>query len=722
MKSKIKSLLIILSLAIIIIGSSFYYVQADTQNQVILITINQLSYTDYSLFSGISGFKQIEKYGAKGAMNINSGGSRNDENSYLSIGVGSRAEGFKGMGNSYLTDEKITQNENVTAKEVYRQQHGNEISSQDAVIFLDINRLLNVQQKFPVKIGLLGETLIKHNLSARVYGNNDTNGIKRLAPLIIMNNQGISYGDVGRKTLLDDNSRPFGVKTNYDYLVSQLQKAKRDGTALMIFDLGDLYRLEQFSEQMDDDYEIKIKNEIFEEIGQFLALIISQLENNQTLIVVSPMVNEQASKNDSLLAPVWLYKKGLTGQYLTSGTTKREGIIANIDIAPTIVSLLGIEEKPEKILGQPITTVKSDMNFYQELEHISTIYRQRSSVLYPYVMWQVIILISSVITRFKSGFILTKLTKISLISLLFLPLILLLSAYQTFEYLIVYFVFFLSVSFLLSWALNFLKPVKVFFILGLITFLSITADIISGSQLMKRSFLGYDPVIGARYYGIGNEYMGIYIGATILFTAALLHFRKNILTVSLTGLIYALSVLILMFPTLGTNAGGAISAIFATGFTFAKINGFSWNKKTMILSVVFIVFAIVLIISANLLAEPDNQSHIGRSLEQLFSGNISTILLTVKRKISMNLKLIQVSSWSKVIITSIFVIIIFSLKNSFKSLKNRYLHLFYGFYGILVGAFISLLVNDSGVVSAATMIIYVAVPMLYLALNKQQEL
>lgn len=48
-----------------------------------------------------------------------------------------------------------------------------------------------------------------------------------------------------------------------------------------------------------------------------------------------------------------------------------------------------------------------------------------------------------------------------------------------------------------------------------------------GGPLMKRSYLGYDPIIGARYYGIGNEFMGVYIGATLLFISHFLQMKKN---------------------------------------------------------------------------------------------------------------------------------------------------------------------------------------------------
>ena len=41
-------------------------------------------------------------------------------------------------------------------------------------------------------------------------------------------------------------------------------------------------------------------------------------------------------------------------------------------------------------------------------------------------------------------------------------------------------------------------------------------DVLTGSSLIRLSPLGYDVMLGARFYGIGNEYMGILVGSSLL--------------------------------------------------------------------------------------------------------------------------------------------------------------------------------------------------------------
>ena len=50
----------------------------------------------------------------------------------------------------------------------------------------------------------------------------------------------------------------------------------------------------------------------------------------------------------------------------------------------------------------------------------------------------------------------------------------------------------------------------------------LVVDVLLGAPIIKNSILGYDPIVAARFYGIGNEYMGVLIGTTLIGTTGLL--------------------------------------------------------------------------------------------------------------------------------------------------------------------------------------------------------
>ena len=84
---------------------------------------------------------------------------------------------------------------------------------------------------------------------------------------------------------------------------------------------------------------------------------------------------------------------------------------------------------------------------------------------------------------------------------------------------------------------------KAFVFVALITLLALDIDLLTGATMIKSSVLGYDPMAGARYYGVGNEYMGVMIGCAILVSAAIYQAWHHRWVLWLLGIFLALSLL-----------------------------------------------------------------------------------------------------------------------------------------------------------------------------------
>ncbi|TBL67752.1 hypothetical protein EYB31_39355 [Paenibacillus thalictri] len=128
------------------------------------------------------------------------------------------------------------------------------------------------------------------------------------------------------------------------------------------------------------------------------------------------------------------------------------------------------------------------------------------------------------------------------------------------------------------------------------------------------------------------------------------------------------------------------------------------------------------LLNAAITLPPAQQTHIGRAFGQLAAGRVDVIGAIIRRKLEMNAHLIAVSAWSKVLLTALFVMAVMLLKprGIFKEWQRRYPYLMQGFTAGAIGTVAALVFNDSGIVAAATMIVYVAVPMLLLRLNEQR--
>ncbi len=701
-------------------GSSFSFAIEREKPQVVLVLINHLSFADGPIYKNTVGYQSLEKNAAVGIMNVNTAGTRTDANEYLTLGGGTRGASSRDIGDSLMGWERF-ENRKDKAADIYHQQTGIKVTD-ERILFLSLQRLLQEsERKFPFSFGVTGELLKQTGHTARVYGNQDTVTYKRYAALLIMDNQGQSSGDIGESTVTSDVARPFGIKTNYDYIYQRFSQDLDDGVSLVVIDLGDLYRLDQFKKQMSPSQYEGIRKAVIQEQGQFLDRLMQHLQDNQQLFVLAPMVSDQAIQDRQILAPIWWYQPGRTAHSLISGTTKREGMVSNIDVIPTVLSQLGIKNLPSEMIGREIKPMIGNLSLDQQLDQTFTVYRQRPMILYSYVFWQVTILILSItvwLIRWKKAYLFTR---VSLLSMLYLPLLFLVSSplYRIPMW------GFLLISFLASMILPLLMKsvdtVRLFTIISLLTWAGITLDVSMGAPLMKKSYLGYDPIIGARYYGIGNEYMGVYIGATLLFTSAWIQQWRNRWTLGLVALVYGGTSYLLLSPTLGTNAGGAIAALVATSLTFLKMNNIRIARKGLWIFLLLVALGLFLLVWVNLMITAEEQSHIGRAINALKTGDFASIYQLISRKLAMNWKLIRVSSWSKVMIASLFAIGILFAKpwGTLKTFYAQFSFLFYGFYGIVMGAITALLVNDSGIVAASTMIIFVASPMLYLALEEK---
>ena len=100
------------------------------------------------------------------------------------------------------------------------------------------------------------------------------------------------------------------------------------------------------------------------------------------------------------------------------------------------------------------------------------------------------------------------------------------------------------------------------------TALVILVDLFFGAKLMLSSLLGPSPVLGHRFYGLGNEYLGILLGVFLLGTAdSLIHSPGR----KWSGLLLGAVVLLIVSPVWGANFGGGVALTYAAGLTAADV-------------------------------------------------------------------------------------------------------------------------------------------------------
>jgi hypothetical protein len=162
------------------------------------------------------------------------------------------------------------------------------------------------------------------------------------------------------------------------------------------------------------------------------------------------------------------------------------------------------------------------------------------------------------------------------------------------------------------------------------------ADLLTGGHIGSFAGLGANPVVGARYYGIGNELSALLIGSVLA-----LQVTKPSQHVVAVGI----AALLIGHPGLGAN-GGDMIAILIGILVFSVLHG---GKTTILLALGVITAVTAIVVWDAFLAPSSMQSHIGRLVASAGSG----VYELLASKASAHIRLMSTSAWGMTALLSI---------------------------------------------------------------------
>ena len=772
----------------------------DLKRKVILITLDKVSLDDLLSYAGPV-FRTIMDDSAVALMNVNTAGSLGSDSGYLTIGAGARLLGNWSARHAYNRNETL---EGDAVEALCRRHTGSDDLPKGDVLHLypGVLQRLNETRSYPFLLGALGEGLKLNGMHAAVLGNADSSSLNRLAVTIAMDREGVvTYGDVSKSLLREKDDFPFGYAADASAYLNAFESFY-EKASLIVVEWGDTRRLDDYLDHLSYPRRGELLRVSLEEFDCFLQGIRPYLVEGTRLVFLAPSPPNFAFSSGQRLTPVISYdpasdpasrQPGL----LLSASTRRPGIITNLDIAPSVLDHLGIDEEPVFLFGAPFRDVPA-ANHLQELaatsRSIMRIYTQRPPVIKGYITAQIVLLLgglAGLLYHFKA---VIKLIP-GYYALLFFPAAILLSpALPGFPAESIY----VNVFIILAITLFFTALAYLFFkdhlarlsFTGLLIFGILLLDLLGGASLNSRSFLGYDPIGGARFYGLGNEYMGIMIGSFILSIGSLSSLitknknfpgqaaghqtaeklalqghvsgekdpgkdnPKQTFSRGRAAFFWAFAVLaffilfVMASPVYGTNFGGAVTAGVSLASTSAGLLAF-WGRKgfamfprlrrdntgnkkgpavsffpqKLYIYLIFILAAGALLYYFNL-PRPDTAiSHLGRTWELVRSDGLVELWNIAQRKLDMNFRLVRYSLWGRVMFLFIFLVVF--LYYYPVGLSEKIFHEKPGFKaaigGIIAGTVTAFLFNDSGVVAAATIMLYGGLPFLLLCIHEMSS-
>ena len=406
-----------------------------------------------------------------------------------------------------------------------------------------------------VSQGLLGRTLAHANVHTALIGdaNSDDTGAYFPAQELLPAPDFVLPDGTVR-----DGTAPGGRRVDPARLWTQTQNALRLAPLVVVQD-GDFLRLsrEQNAHLLMPAASAQHKSRALHILDTFLGRCAFG-PDTPAVFLLCPPAPDANGKWDSLTPAVWHDGRQATAMLGRTDTTQTPGLMAARDAAPTVLLFLHVLP-PVPMTGAALTPVAAKESTLSHLDRVTRLNQQAQNPLFWGLGFAAAgVLLASVAllvtgragrsNRARQGI------RYGLRVLCAWPLALLIIPAFAPPNVALYLTLFAALTFALAWLPT---PTALFSLTALV----LIGDALTGTRLVAQSVLSAYALSGIRFYGIGNEYMGVLLGGTLLLATVL---RGRVSLLVLFGLVtFALS-----FPAFGAKAGGAVTALVT--FTAAR--------------------------------------------------------------------------------------------------------------------------------------------------------
>lgn len=502
-------------------------------------------------------------------------------------------------------------------------------------------------------------------------------------------------------------------------IVNKLQSAPSSRAQLYLIDFTELGIVEANKYRLEESQYIKYRQTALSSLS-VLTKQLMNLAGPDTLVVLAPIQKRQTAEKNPQKQLLPLFAAGgdiPANSLLSSASTRRLGIVTSADAAASIFRHYHINN-PDHVAGQPIFAAAQTPFAVQQLQNmwrpVQDTYSWRPAVIISYGLFAALLLCSmaaaGTVLRRTGGPSSVKAasmlvwcgTAAAAAPLVFLCLpmsagfagvIWMLGAAGATA----------AITFGLLQVRNLISRIGILaaFYLG-----AVMGDCFTGGQLAHRSVLSYDPVVGIRFYGVGNEYMGVVVGWFLLGCGSLYWLWPGgravcrwLVPVGGVGL-----ALFFASPNYGANAGGTITAALAAAV--AAIYLLKPRKFTAwAISILFTAAPLILMLVIN--RHQSLPTHITMADSLLQHGNLRQLQDFMLRKLEMNFRLVNDYAGG------VFALVGLGVLVSAAGKPNRFVASFLAKHpamGLFIrtavwAALVAFVSNDSGIVAAAMILL-----------------
>ncbi len=652
---------------------------------------------------------------------------------YATLGAGVPVIGPAAGADARMANERIGHR---TAAELGRRRLGTPANGQ-VVVLGGPAVLRSTPQHLTSQAGALGTALRRHGRRVAVLGNADRLDrpgdahVNRPAALALMNNAyWLNAGNVrntiggGKDYLLQrDPAPPLGVRSAPTAIGHQTSALLR-GADVLVVDPGDIDRAADGNGTGAAARERR-RVTALAHTDEALGSLVGALPPRTLLLVVGVTPTTNAWD----LTPMVAYGPGVPAGYLVSPSTHRLGVVLLTDVAPTVLSAVGVPQPPG-MTGSPFRYQRGQASPTELLKvnSAATLLEQmQPAATTSFIVAQVVGYLGLILflARRRRSDTVDALVRWAVLVFAAWPL-------ATYAYRVLPERLQLGANGQLAvWALagllaavagrfkkSALLPLQL--VCGA-TVVVILADIATGARLQLSSILGYSPQNAGRFTGLGN--LGFAVLAATAIVAGLVHVHTAVPSrrreaIVATGVLFALVVAGDGWPTLGGDVGGTLTLLPVLGASLLVLSGRKLRARTVLIAAAGALALAAAMTGLDVLRPAAERTHLGRFAADAFSDH-GTFWTVLARKWTLAVRPFRVSIWTWAVpVISLLGVYALVVRRAGQRLLATGSALRVAVTATLLVGVIGGLVNDSGVAITAMTLTYVGTLLALLALDR----
>ncbi len=660
---------------------------------------------------------------------------------YLTISAGARATSDPLVDGQQLAVDE--QSAGSTAGEIFQRRTGTRPAGTYVSLAWPTLESVNADEPYDAELGLLAETLDDAGRGAAAIGNadgSDTVGpsFERQVGLAAVTGDGVvPAGELGDGLLASDPTRPFGKRLDNDQVMAAFHDEWRapgghDG-GMVLVEGSDLARTMRYRDRVDAARYDQLRAQALADTDALVGSLLSSVDRGRDAVLLVGPYNLPGDRDLTVAA---LQAPGDGAGYLRSASTQRSGFLTLVDVAPTVLDVLGID-RPKGMEGRPAEVVGSGASLDDRVDTLvanNAASRFREKLLFPTTLAVVLLMTAvcaaTVVVIARRGWprISRAVTFVALADLAILPLSYLARGFPLED---------LGIGF--YWAFVLIGAVAVAAVamaaarrsgrprLALVAVLVLVVlvpvlDVMTGSNLSLSAAFGYSPTGNSRLYGISNYSFGQVAAAACLLGAFLAGLRppgrRRLQAVALLVVL----LVVIGVPIWGSDVGG-ILAFTPTILVFAVLvyqGRVRW--RSLVIAGVLTLLAVVGFGLLDLARPEGERAHLGRLFERVGDEGMQPLFDIVERKLLANLRVTTSSFWVAAIPVAIAFIVFLARYpgRPLDRLRRNIPTLQAGLAAAYLAAVLGSAVNDSGAIVGGVTLMVLATALAVLVLESDR--